>query len=92
MENKCYYEIFFVSQFHSNILVQVVDSRNPLLFRSEDLEKYVKETDENKENILLLNKADLLTENQRMTWAEYFKTQKVQVAFFSALLAQDEVM
>ncbi|CAG8633779.1 14651_t:CDS:2, partial [Racocetra fulgida] len=45
----------------SDLLVQIVDARNPLFFRSEDLEKYVKEINEKKKCILLINKADLLT-------------------------------
>ena len=49
----------------SGVVVQLVDSRNPLLFRCEDLERYVKEVDPAKHNILLLNKADLLSPVQR---------------------------
>ena len=33
----------------SDLVVQIVDARNPLLFRSEDLEKYVKEVDPEEE-------------------------------------------
>lgn len=69
----------------SDVVVQIVDSRNPLLFRCEDLELYVKEVDANKQNILLLNKADFLTDEQRKVWAEYFDSQKIKIAFFSAL-------
>lgn len=46
-------------------MVQIVDARNPLFFRSKDLEKYVKEVNEKKKNLLLINKADLLSANQR---------------------------
>lgn len=74
----------------SDVVVQIVDSRNPLLFRSEDLEKYVKEVDSNKQNVLLLNKADFLTEEQRKIWAEYFDNQNIKIAFFSALDADDD--
>ena len=69
----------------SDVVVQILDSRNPLLFRSEDLELYVKEVDPNKQNVLLLNKADFLTEDQRKCWAEYFDSQNITIAFFSAL-------
>ena len=69
----------------SDIVIQIVDSRNPLLFQSEDLEKYVKEVDSSKENFLLLNKADLLTKKQRFKWACYFKKKKINFIFFSAL-------
>lgn len=74
----------------SDVVVQIVDARNPLLFRSDDLEKYVKEVDENKQNLLLLNKADFLTEGQRIAWADYFDKQNIHVAFFSAVEASEE--
>ncbi|KAF4533449.1 hypothetical protein B566_EDAN001175 [Ephemera danica] len=74
----------------SYAVIQVIDARNPLLFRSEDLELYVKQVDPNKDNILLLNKADLLTEKQREAWAEYFSNLGIKVGFFSALLAAEE--
>lgn len=76
----------------SDVVVQIVDSRNPLLFRSEDLERYVKEVDSNKQNILLLNKADFLTEEQRKLWAEYFDSQNIKIAFFSAIEAPNEII
>lgn len=74
----------------SDIVVQIVDARNPLLFRCEDLESYVKEVDSKKMNIILINKADFLTEEQRQIWAEYFTNIKLKVAFFSAILAVEK--
>jgi hypothetical protein len=44
-----------------DVVVQIVDARDPLLYRCEDLEKYVKETGAHKANVLVLNKADLLS-------------------------------
>ena len=76
----------------SDVVAQILDSRNPLLFRSEDLERYVKEVDPNKQNVLLLNKADFLTDAQRTSWAEYFDSQKITVAFFSALEPEVEAI
>ena len=45
--------------------MQIVDARNPLLFRCTDLEAYVREVDPTKKNLLLINKSDLLTPTQR---------------------------
>ncbi|KAK5459527.1 hypothetical protein LTS15_003655 [Exophiala xenobiotica] len=73
----------------SDLIVQIVDARNPLLFRSEDLEKYVKEVDPKKRNLLLVNKADMMTEEQRRSWAEYFHEQGINYKFFSAHLAKE---
>merc|ERR1719186_2050042 len=57
----------------SELVVQIVDCRNPLLFRSKDLEKYVKEVDGLKRNMILLNKADFLTLQQRKYWSKYLE-------------------
>jgi large subunit GTPase 1 len=66
-----------------------VDARNPLLFRSEDLERYVKDVDPRKENLLLVNKADMLTLEQRKAWADYFQEAGISYKFFSASLAKE---
>uniref|UniRef100_A0A8D2KW21 Large subunit GTPase 1 homolog n=1 Tax=Varanus komodoensis TaxID=61221 RepID=A0A8D2KW21_VARKO len=69
----------------SDVVVQIVDARNPLLFRCRDLECYVKELSPEKENLILLNKADLLSEEQRCAWARFFEEDGVRVVFWSAL-------
>lgn len=73
----------------SDLVVQIVDARNPLLFRSEDLERYVKEVDPRKNNLLLVNKADMMTLEQRQTWADYFVGAGINFRFFSAELAKE---
>lgn len=73
----------------SDLVVQIVDARNPLLFRSKDLEKYVKELNPLKRNLLLVNKADLLTYQQRLAWAIYFKEHGIKYTFFSAAKANE---
>ncbi|CDF88911.1 ZYBA0S03-04786g1_1 [Zygosaccharomyces bailii CLIB 213] len=70
-----------------DLVVQIADARNPLLFRSLDLERYVKEIDDRKQNLLLVNKADLLTPKQRIAWVRYFREKKIAFTFFSALRA-----
>lgn len=67
------------------ILFQIVDGRNPLYYRCPDLEKYIKEVDKNKEIILIVNKADLMNDDLRKNWADYFKTHNIKYIFFSAV-------
>ena len=67
------------------ILFQIVDGRNPLYYRCPDLEKYIKEVDKNKEIILIVNKADLMNDELRKNWADYFKTHNIKYIFFSAV-------
>uniref|UniRef100_A0A668AUJ2 Large subunit GTPase 1 homolog n=1 Tax=Myripristis murdjan TaxID=586833 RepID=A0A668AUJ2_9TELE len=69
----------------SDVVVQIVDARNPLLFRCPDLELYVKEVSRDKVNMLLVNKADLLTREQRRAWARHFQREGLRAVFWSAL-------
>lgn len=78
------------SSLYSDVVAQILDARNPLLFRCEDLERYVKEVDANKLNLLILNKADFLTRAQRRAWALHFDSCQTRVAFFSATLAAED--
>jgi large subunit GTPase 1 len=59
------------SVFCSDVVVQIVDARNPLLFRCEDLESYVCEVNPNKVNMVLINKADYLSAEQRFVLRSY---------------------
>jgi large subunit GTPase 1 len=78
----------------SHLVVQIVDARNPLRFRCEDLESYVQDVEGAegeagtgkglRKSLLLINKADLLTATQRRIWADYFDEQGIRFAFFSA--------
>ncbi|RDA87516.1 hypothetical protein CP532_1602 [Ophiocordyceps camponoti-leonardi (nom. inval.)] len=72
----------------SDLVVQIVDARNPLLFRCQDLETYVKAVDPKKQNLLLINKADMMTLKQRQAWAKYLKQAGIAFEFFSAHLAK----
>lgn len=76
----------------SDLVVQIVDARHPLFFRSVDLEAYVDEMSTEvtpKNNLLLVNKADLLNLQQRQAYADYFKQKGVEYVFFSALTANE---
>jgi large subunit GTPase 1 len=73
----------------SDLIVQIVDARNPLLFRSEDLESYVKAVDPKKENLLLINKADMMSTTQRKAWGKHLREIGIAYKFFSAQLAKE---
>lgn len=71
----------------SHLIVQIVDARNPLRFRCEDLEAYVQDVEGPegeqgtgkgfRNSLLLINKSDLLSLEQRyvahrvITWLDY---------------------
>lgn len=56
----------------SDLLLQIVDARNPFFFYSRDLERYIEETGKNKRFLLVINKADYLSEELREYWSRYF--------------------
>mgnify|MGYP001973447934 CR=1 FL=1 len=74
----------------SDIVVQVVDARDPLFYRCPDLEAFVKELDDGrKETMLLLNKADLLSRELRDAWSEYFDANGIEYLWWSAKAATE---
>ena len=70
----------------SHLVVQIVDARNPLLFRCKDLDQHVQFL--KKSHMLLVNKADLLSTAQRLAWAKYFEKEGIPFVFFSAAMAR----
>lgn len=69
----------------SDLLVEIVDARDPHFYHSRDLGRYVRELGNSKKLVLLVNKADFLTAEQRAKWVEYYEKCGVDVLFFSAL-------
>lgn len=69
----------------SDLIVYIVDARDPLFYRSVDLENYVKEVNPNKKVVILLNKVDYLTRELREAWMRYFEERNVDIICFSAL-------
>lgn len=75
----------------SDIVIQVVDARNPLLYYTQDLNRYLTEMQPSRLMLLLINKADLLTEYQRKQWAQYFFRVGIKFFFYSAFQSQQDV-
>ena len=72
-------------------LLQVLDARDPLRYRSEDLESYSVHLHPTKGSVLLLNKADLLPAALRSAWADYFDQAAVEYVFWSAKAGIDSL-
>lgn len=67
----------------SDLIVQIVDARNPFMFRNSDLEAYVNEH-EGKANMILVNKSDLLSTEHLQKWRKYFCENEVPAVFWAA--------
>merc|ERR1719361_1523754 len=72
----------------SQVIIQIIDARNPLAFLCKDLITYVTEISPHKKTILLVNKADYLSTEQRRKWAQHFRDNNLSYVFFSALREQ----
>mmetsp|Transcript_4330 Transcript_4330/g.7606 ORF Transcript_4330/g.7606 Transcript_4330/m.7606 type:complete len:566 (-) Transcript_4330:82-1779(-) len=68
----------------SDVIVQILDTRDPEFYRCKDLENYIKQF-EGKRHMLLLNKADFLSPELRQRWAAYLADRGIEAVFFSAL-------
>lgn len=53
---------------HCELLCIIIDSRNPVFFKNEDLEEWIKSL--NKKMILILSKADLILPEARYLWSK----------------------
>lgn len=68
-----------------------MDGRNPMFYRCPDLEVYVKDLNPLKENILLINKSDLLSDDVRNCWTKFLNTHGINHIFFSAKKEQEKI-
>lgn len=76
----------------SDLLLQIVDARNPYFYYSQDLDKYIQEMGgDEKEFILCINKADFLSEQLIEHWNQYFLGKGIKHIFFSAKLEQEKL-
>lgn len=75
----------------SDLIIQVVDGRNPLMYFTADLKKYLTEMRPTRPMLLLVNKSDLLSDYQRLEWAKHFRKLNVFFIFYSAHLAQEDI-
>jgi len=81
----------------SDVLVQVVDARQPLFFYSEDLHDYAKShfrhssypAARHVERVMVLNKSDYLTRSQRLAWGRTLQGQGRRFVWFSAKAEQE---
>lgn len=70
-----------------DIVVQIVDARNPIFYLSEDLRVYV-EKELGKKMIVVVNKSDYLSADQRVAWNEHLNEKGIVHIFASAWTEQ----
>lgn len=75
----------------AHVLIQIVDARDPMFYRCEDLDAYVKEVSPTKKNLLLINKSDLVSDELRRIWSEHLNERGISHLFFSAKIEQKKI-
>eukprot|EP00200_Dunaliella_tertiolecta_P015815 CAMPEP_0202412058 /NCGR_PEP_ID=MMETSP1128-20130828/24089_1 /ASSEMBLY_ACC=CAM_ASM_000463 /TAXON_ID=3047 /ORGANISM="Dunaliella tertiolecta, Strain CCMP1320" /LENGTH=610 /DNA_ID=CAMNT_0049017897 /DNA_START=70 /DNA_END=1899 /DNA_ORIENTATION=+ len=78
---KAYFKEFRKVVELADVVIQVLDARDPLGCRCPDVESYVRSISPNKKIILLLNKMDLVPREAGEKWLKYFREELPCVAF-----------
>eukprot|EP00013_Stygamoeba_regulata_P029107 CAMPEP_0177656746 /NCGR_PEP_ID=MMETSP0447-20121125/15760_1 /TAXON_ID=0 /ORGANISM="Stygamoeba regulata, Strain BSH-02190019" /LENGTH=609 /DNA_ID=CAMNT_0019160943 /DNA_START=247 /DNA_END=2076 /DNA_ORIENTATION=- len=65
----------------SDVILEVLDARDPIGCRCTDVEDYIMRRDPNKRIVLVVNKIDLVPKDVAMQWLKYLRTQFPAIAF-----------
>jgi nuclear GTP-binding protein len=71
----------------SDVIIQVLDARDPLACRAPEVERFVRSRGADKKLVLLLNKIDLVPKHAAEAWLGYFRGELPTVAFKCATSA-----
>jgi nuclear GTP-binding protein len=76
-----FYRAFNKVVEYADVLIQVLDARDPLGCRCMDVERLVAKKHPNKKIVLLLNKADLVPREVLQKWLKYLRSEHPTLAF-----------
>jgi nuclear GTP-binding protein len=85
---KSYYKEFEKVIDASDVVIQVLDSRDPLGSRCPQVEEAIIKSGANKRLILLLNKVDLIPRENLQKWLKYLRNEFPTVAFKACTQSQ----
>lgn len=85
---KTYYKEFRKVIEASDVILEVLDARDPLGCRCTDVEQTVLASGTNKKVVLILNKIDLVPKENVEAWLKYLRNEFPTVAFKSSTQSQ----
>lgn len=87
---KAFYKDFAKVVEASDVIIEVLDARDPIGTRCKDVEKFVRKLDPTKKVVLLLNKIDLVPKKVVEAWLGYLREEIPTVAFKSSTQKQTQ--
>lgn len=85
---KSFYKEFKKVVEESDVVIQVLDARDPLGCRCPQLEELISESGRTKKLVLLLNKIDLVPKDNAEKWLKYLRNEYPAVAFKASTQTQ----
>ena len=85
---RAFYKDFAKVVEASDVIIEVLDARDPVGTRCKDVEKFVRKIDPTKKVVLLLNKIDLVPKHIVEGWLAYLREELPAVAFKSSTQKQ----
>ena len=85
---KAFYKDFVKVVEASDVIIEVLDARDPIGTRCKDVEKFVRKIDPSKKVVLLLNKIDLVPKKVVEEWLGYLREELPAIAFKSSTQKQ----
>ena len=87
---KSFYKEFKKVVEASDVIIEVLDARDPMGSRCMQVEEMIISSGQNKKLVLLLNKIDLVPKENVQAWLKYLRNQYPTVAFKSSTQNQNE--
>lgn len=78
---KAYFREFKKVVEEADVILEVLDARDPLGYRCQEIERLIMRKDPNKKIILVLNKVDLIPRTNMIEWLKFLRHQLPTIAF-----------
>jgi len=89
---KAYYKEFRKVVETADVIIEVLDARDPLGCRCREVEKSILDSNATKKIVLLLNKIDLVPKKNVEAWIKYLSGEYPTVAFKAATQTQKDTL